>query len=113
MYPEWVLPHPAKKVILYRDIDDINNSLTRLGLATIERIKHIARLDALKNIPVFKYEHLFDSSMAKIMATHLGVPFDAYRHDLLIQMNVQPQWRTLHVGKEASAALIKRIQEAR
>ena len=113
MWPEWVNGHPAKKIFLYRDIDEINASLDRLGLTKLEKFKHLGRIDALDRIPMFTYEQLFIPRHARAMAAHLGVPFDDHRHNLLIQMNIQPAWRTLQVGQEAAAQLVARILEAR
>jgi hypothetical protein len=113
LYPDWVNGVDVPKVILYRDLEEINRSLRALGLVELEKISHLSRLDAIKKATMFDYRQLFIPSGAKAIADILGVPWDPYRHDLLIQMNVQPQWRTLRVGKQAAKDLIKRIQEAR
>ena len=113
MWPDWVNAHPARKILLYRDLNEINSSLLRLGLVELDRASHLARLDAVKKIPVFRYEQLFVPKYAEIAANYLGVPWDVHRHDLLCQMNVQPNWKTLTVGKEAANQLLERIRSAR
>jgi hypothetical protein len=113
LYPDWVNAHPAKKIVLYRDVEEINASLKRLALVELEKFAHLGRLDAIASVPMFKYEQLFLPRYAEIIAKHLGVPWDAHRHDLLSQMNIQPNWRTLTVGKDAAAQLIERIRIAR
>jgi hypothetical protein len=113
LYPEWINAHPAKKILVYRGVEEINASLKRLGLVELEKFKHLGRLDAIKGVPMFRYEQLFLPKFARLIAAYLGVPWDAYRHDLLAQMNVQPNWKTLTVGKDAAAQLIERIRIAR
>jgi hypothetical protein len=56
---------------------------------------------------------VFEKVVARKIWKHLlpHVPFDEYRHDLLTTMNVQPQFRTLPVSKEAVMELIKRTKE--
>ena len=113
MWPEWINGHNAKKIFLYRDIEEINASLGKLGLVELEKFKHLGRIDDLKGIPVFTHDQLFTPKTAQVMCSILGVPWDAHRHDLLMQMRVEPMWRSLRVGKEAAAQLVQRINEAR
>ena len=85
----------------------------KLGLVELDREKHFKRIaDSNVNI-VLPYEHLFAPTAARIMAGILGVPFDPARHDLLVQMRIEPMWRHIHVGKEAVGALMKKITEVR
>ena len=113
LFPEWVNAQKCPKIFLYRDVEEINQSLARLGLVELEKLKHLGRIDDLKGIPMWTYEQLFIPGYARQIAKHLGVPWDAHRHDLLAQMNVQPAFKTLHVGPEAAQALVKRVMEAR
>lgn len=113
MYPEWVNPARAKKVILYRDINEINHSLHRLGLVELAPARHWARIDAIKNATIFPYEHLFAPTSAQVIAKILGVPWDPARHNLLKQMRIEPCWRHLDMGRQAVEDLLARIREAR
>lgn len=113
LYPDWVNAQRCPKVVLVRDVHDINRSLRELGLVELIPSRHEARLAAVRNALFVPYEWLFHRNKAEFIAKHLGVPFDPYRHELLTQMRVEPMWRHLSVGKEAAAQLIKRVTEAR
>lgn len=113
LYPDWVNMQKCPKVVLHRDIGEINASLRSLGLVELIPARHEARLDAVKNAMHIPYEYLFHPKGAKIISKYLDVPFDVVRHDILTQMRVEPMWRHLNVGKEAAAQLVKRITEAR
>lgn len=115
LYPDWVNAQKCPKVVLHRPVADINRSLRELGLVELIPAKHTARLDAIsgKNVMHVPYDYLFIPTGAKGVANHLGVPFDAARHDLLRQMRVEPMWRRLNVGREAVLQLIDRIKESR
>ena len=114
LFPEWVLKHPAKKIMLYRPVEEINYSLETLGLPTLDAYAHFKRMKVLmdKGIEPIFWQSLFDREVAaKVWKTLIGTPFDSYRHDLLIQFNVQPQFRNLPVSKEAVTDLVKRTAE--
>jgi hypothetical protein len=113
LYPDWVNKQKCPKVVLVRDVREINNSLRELGLVELIESKHEARLAAVKDALFAPYEWLFDTVGAYTIAKHLGVRWDPYRHDVLKQMRVEPMWRRLNVGKDAAKQLIKRITEAR
>lgn len=113
LYPEWVNLQKCPKVVLVRDIGEINNSLRSLGLVELIPARHEARLAAIEKAMWVPYEYLFMTDSAATIAKHLGVPFDACRHDILRQMRIEPCWASLNIGKEAAQALIKRIVEAR
>jgi hypothetical protein len=115
LFPEWFLKHPARKIILYREPEEVNLALEALGLAKLDIAAHNGRVHgAVKaGIELWNWDAVFDKWAARQIWKHLlpHVPFDEYRHDLLTQFNIQPQWRRLPVGKEAVAAHVKRVQE--
>jgi len=113
LYPEWVNAQRCPKVVLVRDIHEINRSLEELGLVQLIPAKHEARLAAVKDALFIDYEKMFTHTGGQMICDHLGLPFSADRHDLLSQMRIEPMWARLNVGKEAAAALVKRIVEAR
>jgi hypothetical protein len=113
LFPDWVKAHPCPKVILYREVGQINASLRGLGLDELEPNRHHARMAQIPDALLVPYEHLFRSLDAEGIAKHLGVPWDPYRHDQLRRMRVEPMWRHLAVGKRAVAELSKQILEAR
>lgn len=113
MYPDWVNSLQCPKLVLVRDVHEINNSLRGLGLVELIPSRHEARLATVKNAMFVHYEDMFALSRAFVIAKHLGVPFDADRYDVLRQMRIEPMWAHLNIGKSAAMTLVKRIQEAR
>jgi hypothetical protein len=109
LWPEWVVKHPAPKVILYRDPAEINASIRALGLTQINPAAHAARLDRLKGIPVYPWKKVFNAAVAYEICRHLGVPFCPYRFEELKKMNVQPHFAHLSVGREAAQELVRRL----
>lgn len=113
LYPDWVNAQKCPKVVLVRDVREINTSLRALGLAELIPARHEARLAAVKNAMFVRYDDLFMLSRAAVIADYLGVPFDPDRYDILRQMRVEPMWNHLNIGKGAAMQLVKRITEAR
>lgn len=113
LYPDWVNAQKCPKVILYRDVAQINRSLRELGLVELIESRHLKRLAAVKDAMFVPYEWLFDTVGAYTISKHLGLPFDAHRHDVLKQMRVEPMWKRLNVGRQAVLDLVQRIKEAR
>lgn len=113
LYPDWINQQTCPKVVLVRDVREINNSLRALGLVELIPSRHEARLAAVKKAMFIPYDDLLGLGCAAAVAKHLEVPFDLDRYDLLRQMRVEPMWRHLNIGKGAAMTLVKRIQEAR
>ncbi len=91
--------HPAKKVILHRDISEINKSLNTLGLPSIE--PQVSKLlDNIDGLHVH-YQDLFNSP-EPIWDYLIGTKFDNERHHVLKQMQIQPEFAFLEpVNKDA------------
>lgn len=110
LFPEWVNAHPARKVILHRPLHEVDASLTRIGLTpcgaqwegALERIRgvHLDWTDLFER-PKNIYEYLLDQ------------PFDADRHAMLREMNVQPCFAKLSIDRGATARLIRELEYAR
>lgn len=113
LYPDWVNTQQCPKVILYRDVADINRSLRQLGLVELIESRHLARLTNIKRAMMVPYEYLFSKTGAKQIAKKLCVPFDEARHELLVQMRVEPRWRRVNVGRQAVIDLMAQIKESR
>ena len=113
LYPDWINATKCPKVILIRDVKDINRSLRELGLVELIEKRHEARLASINDAMVVPYNFLFAPTGASVIARHLGVPFDEARHNLLVQMRVEPMWNRLNIGKAAVEQLMKRIEEVR
>lgn len=76
--------HPARKVVLHRDPVEVRESMARLG---IEGDYDFSALDAVEGRH-YPWTALFEDP-APIYEYLLEYPFDAERHQLLRQMNVQ------------------------
>lgn len=84
LMPEFVNRHPARKVILHRDIEDIYTSMHQLK---IPGHYDAAVLDRIEGIHM-PWTALFDSP-EEIYTFLLLRPFDAERHRELVNFNVQ------------------------
>lgn len=107
-YKEKLNKHPAKKVILHRDINEINASLTDLGIPPMPSITNL--LESIDGLHVH-YKDLFNKP-EPIWDYLIGTTFDGERHSLLKQMQVQPEFAALApVDKEAVKRYFKEIGE--
>lgn len=111
MWPEWLNVHPAKKIILYRNPDEINIALERLGLTKLDPRKHYDRLKMLPGVHIYHWESVFSGATAQAICKYLGVPFCPHRHNELRAMNIQPQLNRLPLSKEAALELVRRLGE--
>lgn len=106
-FADWVNDHPSRKVILHRDLSDINASMASIGLPCLsekdeEKLYsidgiHIDWLDVFER-PKSTYEFL------------TGKPFDAERHSELINIEMQPQFAGLTVNRNVTKRLIDEIR---
>lgn len=91
LYPQWLNAHPARKVILHRDRQEVQESLRRVGLPkcpqtlfeNLDEITgmHVHWLDLFHH-PQRIHEHL------------LSTPFDPARHTLLKDMRITSNFHT-------------------
>lgn len=110
LFPEWVNAHPARKVVLHRDLDEVDASLTRIGLSpcrdawegVLDRIggMHMDWRDVFAR-PQVIYEFL------------LRRPFDIQRHSQLCEMNIQPNLGKVSIDRAATARFIRELESAR
>lgn len=86
MFVDWVNNHPARKVILHRDITEIRKSLELIGLNDFQCDESVLnRINGRHH----HWEELFDNpqSMYEFL---LEKPFNKERHNRLVDMNIQP-----------------------
>lgn len=107
----WLNDHPAKKVILHRDYEDVCASMREIGMPPVEidapRILHCVRG---LHVP---FTDLFDSGHAAVLWAHLtDAPFNAARHRELVQIEMQPKFSGLSVGPEVTRKLMDEIYAA-
>ena len=107
LFPEWVNAHPARKVILHRDLSAVDESLKRIGMTVcsdqwngvLDRINGVhLEWSELFTRPQYIYEYLLDS------------PFDPERWAVLREMNVQPHFQAVTVNQSATARLMAELR---
>lgn len=111
-FPEWLEGHPARKIVIWRDPNEINASLKALGLAEISPQHHAARVEhAVEKCGAKLYEWttLWREPTMREICKHLGVPFIQHRYDHLKYQNIQPQFARLPIDREAVQELVQRI----
>lgn len=107
LFPDWVNSHPARKIILHRDRDEMDSSLVRIGMTrcgeqwrgVLDKINgvHLEWTDLFSR-PQYIYEYLLDR------------PFDAERWACLKEMNVQPHFQSVTVDRSATARLMNELR---
>lgn len=109
---QFVNAHPAPKVVLHRDLDQVNQSLCRIGLSRVGPIwdKALDKIEAL-HVP---YRDVFDPDCARIIWEHLlpNLPFDVARHANLRAMHVEPNFDKVKVVRDRAREFRHRIEEA-
>ena len=111
LLPHVVNAHGARKLIIHRDLLEVNRSLVSIGLSPLGwRWK--GALDTLLGMHV-QYQDLFDPFTAELIWKHLtDLPFDAERHRLLCDMHVEPQFEKVKVKPERAREFRQRIERA-
>ena len=113
----WTIPdkinrHEARKLVLERDMDDVNRSLSGMGMTTITD-RCVNLFDKIEGFRV-DYKDLFDPAVAPIIWAHLlpHIPFDEFRHKELCGFHVQPDLRVAAHDTSIAYRLVKNIREA-
>lgn len=107
LFPEWVNKHPAKKIIIHRDIEEVNKSLYSIGfpllpLNTNEKLLDIegihTTLEAVLSSPKWIYEFLLEK------------PFDEERFLTLSKMKIEPMLDKILVNKDTFIRLTNELK---
>ncbi len=106
-YTEFLNNHPARKVILHRDEVEVSESLQKMGLDGFQKAFN---LDAINGMHV-DWKELF-TNPKPIYEFLTGFEFDAERHAVLADMNIQPNLGTIEIDMKATQRFIKDITEA-
>lgn len=107
-WSEWVNNHSAKKIVVHRDIRDINNSLAKLNLPILDDslVKSLDHIDGLH----INYDDMFNLDHAKMIFDYITQSeFDMLRYELLREFNVQPEFEKVSVNKEAIQKLYSEL----
>lgn len=113
-WPDWVNAHPARKVILHRDLGDIADSMREIGLPEMDLMDAQNKLESVMGLHV-PHTDLFDPRNCCDLWDYLTdgrVPFNWARHKLLVDIEMQPKFSGLSVGPEVTRRLQEEIQRA-
>jgi len=110
-WTDWLNRHPARKLVLQRDIAAVRASLRAIGLPVPDR-NAPAALDRIDGMHV-PFDHLFDAGRAEALWSFLthGLPFDGDRHRELMQMNIQPQFSRIQVKQSVARRLATELRQ--
>lgn len=110
LFPEWVNAHPARKIILRRDLKEIDVSMERIGLTEVSSTWEgvLDRIDGV-HLP---WTAVFDQPQ-RIYEYLLDKPFDAQRHAALKEIRMQPHFPGLIVDQGIASRLVRELSGAR
>lgn len=89
--PKWINSFYCQRIILVRDLSEINESLVNLGLPEMSPylVDMFNQLDGWK----VNYKDLFNPEKAEEIWAYLrGTPFNRERHKILCEMQIQPDF---------------------
>lgn len=106
LFPEFVNKHPARKIILHRNLEEINKSLEDIGLFPIsnEQNESLYRLNGAH----YSWYDLWEKPK-EIYEFLLHMPFDQERFELLKEIEMQPNFEGLKINKNVTAKLMKEL----
>lgn len=106
---EFLKNHPARKLIIHRDLNEVNDSLSNeMGVPTISKEK----ADSLSDIYGIhlSFVDLFNPVIAKeVYETLLEKQFDEERYAHLVELNIQPNFGKVSFDKAALDDFRQRI----
>ena len=107
-WPDWVNAHPAKKLIICRDLKSVNYSLDNVGLGEMD-MQDAELIDQIKGNRV-RYESLFDIEIAQQVWEYLtNDPFSAHRYRALVEMAVQPKFDNVVKDEQLQLRLFEEL----
>ena len=113
-WTDWLNAHPARKVLLHRDGAAIADSMRQIGLPELDLLDAEARLDSVMGLHV-PHTDLFDPRKCCDLWDYLmdgRVPFNWARHKLLVDIEMQPKFSGLTVGKHVTRRLMIELASA-
>lgn len=109
-FRDFLNSHPARKLIVHRDLAEVNDSLkNEMHVDTISQ-EQAASLNDIYGIHA-DLKDIFDKHKAKeIYETLLQIPFDEERYLQLVEMNVQPNFGKVTFDLDTLNDFRRRIQ---
>ena len=110
---DWLCRHPARKVILHRDIGEVMLSMAQIGLPHSDLEHGATLLEQIDGLHV-PFSDLFDLERGKLIWEFLMTdkPYDVDRHKLMIDIEMQPKFSGLTVNKDVTRKLVAEIMDA-
>jgi hypothetical protein len=106
-FPEYLKSHTARKVIIHRDIREVNESLNAIGLPSLP-IDNLNNLDEIDGIHV-DYEEALENP--KYIYEYLtGKDFDEERFSVLKEINMQPNFEKITINHQATKAMMNELR---
>ena len=109
-FPEWVNKSRARKVILHRSLNEINESLVDIGLPKMNNSVN-QKLDAIKGSHI-DWEDIFNNPK-DIYEYLLHKPFDEERHKELIKLVIQPDFERITVNHSVTEKLLRELSSVK
>lgn len=110
-FPDFVNAHPARKVILHRDLKECSDSLEALGFGRLKHWEGV--LDKLSGLHAW-WTDVFEYKKAEAIHEYLlRKSFDLERHEHLCTMFVQPHFNGIVVDdamRETAQRLLKELR---
>lgn len=107
-WDDWINAHPAKKVILHRDVAEIQKSMREIGLPDMDLAYGDQQLHKLSGFHV-EHHDLFDPVKCQTLHEYLlpsCIPFNRKRHQLLVDIEMQPKFTGLTINTDITRRLI-------
>lgn len=111
-FPEYVNAHPARKIVVIRDFDEVQKSLEECNLPLLDddAIYQLEKIDA----PRVRYEDLFKTGSAESIWRALvgsGHNFCPLRHKALCEMHIDPFFSKVVQNFEAIQKLYNELNQ--
>lgn len=108
-WTDWLNKHPAKKLILHRDIHEIQESMAAIGMPELDSDSE-KYIDSIQGFHT-DYKSLFDPKKAEIIWESLvDTKFNPIRHAALVDIEMQPKFSGLSIGPEVTRRLMDELQ---
>jgi hypothetical protein len=108
---DFVNRHPARKVIVHRDLEDVDRSLVNIGLSSLSKA-WVGALDKVHGVHI-NFRDLFSPIMAADIYHYLTKQlFDEPRHHQLVRMHIDPEFNRVAINRDRTRAFRQRVAEA-
>lgn len=109
LLPDFVNRHLARKVVIHRNLSEVNQSLVSTGLSPLSPLWKGA-LERIEADYRLHYHQLFDPANAKVIYEHLtSEPFDLVRFEQLRDMHVEPYFDQVRIKPERARDFRRRV----